>query len=113
MVVKHLGLIDTYASLFVPYLLNHLLVLYYLEQLRKIPLSLLEAARLEGAGEVCIFFKFIIPLKLRVLSSFLIVLFILHWNNWYPGVLFITHLESSRCRYSSGTFFSPTRDSKI
>jgi putative aldouronate transport system permease protein len=50
---------------------------------------LLEAARLEGLGELAILFRLMIPLKLRLLLSLLIVHFVLHWNNWYPGVLFI------------------------
>lgn len=89
MVVRHLGLIDTYGSLFVPYLLNFLLVLYCLEQFRKVPSSLLEAGRLEGLREPGILFRIIVPLKLRLLGSLLVVHFVLHWNNWYPGVLFI------------------------
>jgi putative aldouronate transport system permease protein len=89
MVVRHLGLVDTYGALFIPYLLNFLIALYCLEQFRKVPQSLLEAARLEGLGELSILFRLMIPLKLRLVFSLLIVHFVLHWNNWYPGVLFI------------------------
>jgi putative aldouronate transport system permease protein len=31
----------------------------------------------------------VVPLKRRFIGSLLIVQFVLHWNNWYPGVLFI------------------------
>jgi putative aldouronate transport system permease protein len=89
MVVRHLRLVDTYASLFVPYLLNFLLVLYCLEQFRQVPASLLEAGRLEGLRETGILVRIIVPLKIRLLVSLGIVHFVLHWNNWYPGVLYI------------------------
>jgi putative aldouronate transport system permease protein len=89
MVVRHLRLVDTYASLFGPYLLNFLLVLYCLEQFRKVPASLLEEGRLEGLREAGILVRIIVPLKFRLLVSLGIVHFVLHWNNWYPGVLYI------------------------
>ena len=89
MVARHLVLIDTYCALFIPYLLNFLIVLYCLEQFRKVPASLLEAGRLEGLREPGILIRIMLPIKLRLLGSLLIVHFALHWNNWYPGVLFI------------------------
>lgn len=89
LLVRYLGMVDSLAALFVPYLLHPLLVLYCLEQLRKIPPSLLEAGRLEGAGELTILARIIFPMKRRFIGSVLIVQFVLHWNNWYPGVLFI------------------------
>jgi ABC-type glycerol-3-phosphate transport system permease component len=89
MIVRYVGLIDTYGSLFVPYILNILIVLYALEQVRKIPGSYFEAARLEGAGEYRIFLCIVIPVKIRVFVTLYLVYFVLHWNNWYPGILFI------------------------
>jgi putative aldouronate transport system permease protein len=49
LLVRYLGMINSLAALFVPYLLNPLMVLFCTEQFRKIPPALLEAGRLEGA----------------------------------------------------------------
>ena len=89
MVVRYLGLVDTIWSLFVPYLMHYIMVFYCLEQLRKIPLSIIEAARLQGANDLAVFFRLVLPLKAGVFLSLLLIHFVLHWNNWYPGVLFI------------------------
>lgn len=89
MVVRHLGLVNSYAALFVPYLLQTLMVLYCLESLRKIPFSLVEAARMDGAGDLQVFARVVLPLRIRVFLALFLVHFVLHWNNWYAGVLFI------------------------
>src|SRR5690606_32517550 len=47
-----------------------------------IPHSLLEAADMEGAGEMQIFLKIVLPLSLPILSTVAIINFLNGWNNY-------------------------------
>jgi multiple sugar transport system permease protein len=48
--------------------------------MRRIPKSLIEAAKLDGAGEVKIFFKICVPLCKGAIASVALLLFIDYWN---------------------------------
>ena len=58
-----LDLIDTYIGMFIPYLTTTM-GLYLMKQFMEntIPNELLEAARIDGAGELSIFFRVVMPL---------------------------------------------------
>jgi multiple sugar transport system permease protein len=55
---------------------------------RGVPDSLLDSARMDGAKELYIYFKIVLPLIRPVLASLAIITFIGSWNN-YSGVLVI------------------------
>ena len=88
-VVRQLGLVDTYGALVVPYLWNHLALLYCIEELRRIPAPLLEGAALEGSGPLGTLWRVVLPVRIRLFAAVGVVQFVQHWNNWFAGVLFI------------------------
>ena len=57
--------------------------------LRKIDSEIIEAYKIDGAGYLVIFLEIILKLRRKLLIYLGIIFFIIHWNNWYPGLLFI------------------------
>lgn len=90
-----LHLIDSYAALIAPFLVdafNVFLMRGYIEQL---PEDLEEAARVDGASEWRIFFQVVLPLARPALAVVGINTFLVNWNNFlYP--LILTNSESMR-----------------
>jgi multiple sugar transport system permease protein len=80
--VGKLGLVDTYAALFLPYLAQPLGVFLMRQFMVDIPDSLLEAARIDGAGEVRIFTRIVLPLCGPPLATLAIMTFLASWNNF-------------------------------
>jgi multiple sugar transport system permease protein len=80
--VGKLGLVDTYAALFLPYLAQPLGVFLMRQYMVDIPDSLLEAARIDGAGEVRIFTRIVLPLCGPPLATLAIMTFLASWNNF-------------------------------
>lgn len=80
--VSKLGLLNTYASLFLPFLATPLGVFLMRQFIGSIPDSLLDAARLDGAGEARIFTKIIVPLCKAPLATLAILTFLSSWNNF-------------------------------
>ncbi len=52
--------------------------------------SLIEAAKLDGAGEYYIYFKIVLPLSLPILATIGLMVGIGYWNDWVNGLYYIT-----------------------
>jgi multiple sugar transport system permease protein len=59
--LQGLGLIDTLGALVVPFLASPLVVFLLLQALRRVPWEVVEAARLDGAGEATIVARVVAP----------------------------------------------------
>ena len=81
-VVAKLHLINTYAGLILPFLTSPLGVFLMRQFIRSIPDSLIEAARIDGAGEARIFARIVLPLCGPPLATLGILTFLASWNNF-------------------------------
>ncbi|MGI5899943.1 MAG: carbohydrate ABC transporter permease [Christensenellales bacterium] len=90
LIVKDMKLLDNIWVLVIPTLFST----YYIMVLRSyylgIPESLEEAARLDGAGDLRIFFSIIIPVTLPAMATIGTWTFFGHWNAWFDSMLYIT-----------------------
>jgi multiple sugar transport system permease protein len=80
--VSSLGLVDSYPALILPYLATPLGVFLMRQFMLDIPDSLLEAARIDGAGEFRIFARIVLPLCGPPLATLAILTFLTSWNNF-------------------------------
>lgn len=89
--VSNLGLTNTYAGLVLPFLAGPFGVFLMRQFLLSIPDDLIEAARVDGAGEWRIFFRVILPLCKPALATLGILTFLASWNNFlWPLVVATT-----------------------
>lgn len=77
-----LKLIDTYAGLLFPSVAVSMNLIIMVTFFKGFPDSLIEAARIDGAGEIMIFARIIMPLSKAVISTISIFAFIGSWNNY-------------------------------
>jgi putative aldouronate transport system permease protein len=86
---------NTVFGLIVPSLLmngfNIILVRTYF--VSNIPESILESAKLDGAGEWLVFFRIVLPLSLPILATVGLMSGLAYWNDWYNGLIYITRSE--------------------
>jgi multiple sugar transport system permease protein len=80
--ISKLGLVNTYASLFLPFLTGPLGVFLMRQFMLGIPDELIEAARLDGASELRIFARIVMPLCGAPLATLGILTFLGSWNNF-------------------------------
>ena len=80
--VSKLGLVNTLPGLFLPFLVTPLGVFLMRQFIMGIPDALLEAARIDGAKEVRIFFGIIMPLSGAPIATLSILTFLMSWNNF-------------------------------
>lgn len=55
-----------------------------------LPNSIIEAARIDGAGELHIFFKFVIPMSKPIFATIALFLALQYWNDFQTSLLYIT-----------------------
>jgi len=78
-----LGLLDTYAGLLLPGLTPAFGVfLFRQSMINAVPTTLLESARIDGAGEFRIFFTIVLPLVRPMIGAYLMITFLGAWNNF-------------------------------
>jgi multiple sugar transport system permease protein len=81
--IYHLGLLDTYAGLLLPMLSPAFGVFLFRQaMINSVPTELIESARLDGCGEIRIFFQLVLPLVRPMVGAFLILSFLATWNNF-------------------------------
>ena len=80
LVSKYLGLLDTRWAIILPGIFSPFAVFILTKSMRRVPKSLLEAARLDGASEWKVFTRICIPSVKGAMFSVIILIFIDYWN---------------------------------
>ncbi len=81
--IYRLGLLNTFTGLILPGTATAFGVfLFRQSMLNTVPTDLLEAARIDGCGEIRMFFEIILPVIRPTLGAFLLITFLGSWNNF-------------------------------
>ncbi|MFF8958262.1 carbohydrate ABC transporter permease [Streptomyces sp. NPDC014894] len=80
--MSKMRLIDSYAGLVLPFAAGAFGVFLMRQFMLSVPDELLEAARLDGAGEWYIFWRIVMPLVKPALATLAILTFLQSWNNF-------------------------------
>ena len=91
LMVKYLGLKDSYLSLLLPPLLSVFNIIIMKSYMSGIPQALTESAKIDGAGDFTIFMKVILPLVKPALATIGMFIALGYWNDWYNSMLFINN----------------------
>jgi ABC-type glycerol-3-phosphate transport system permease component len=85
-----LGLLDSYLGLLLPGITPAFGVfLFRQSMMNAVPATLLESARIDGAGEFRIFFTIVLPLVRPMIGAYLMITFLGAWNNFIgPQIIF-------------------------
>ena len=89
LLIRSLGLMNTFAVLFLPSAVNTWNFLVIKSFFAQLPAELEESARMDGASDIRVFFRIVLPLSLPVLATFTLFYAVFYWNTWWPTTLFI------------------------
>ena len=92
LVIKDLGLINSIFSMILPVGLNISFLLLLTKAFRKIPKSVIESAKMDGANDLQILFKFFIPMAMPMISAIAMYYAVERWNEWYLGMLYMNKM---------------------
>ena len=90
-IMLQLGWVDGYAALIVPYLVTGFGVFLMRQQMTGFPNDLIDAARIDGSGELGVFFRVVLPNMKAACAALGIVTFMSQWGNFlWPLVVIST-----------------------
>lgn len=89
-VIMSLGLLDTYWSLILPVAIINFNLIVMRTSFSALPESLVESAKLDGAGHFRILFTIIMPLSKAIIAVMVLYYSVFHWNSWFHAMLFIS-----------------------
>ena len=90
LLVDDLGWLNTYWAYIVPALPKAFIVFFLTQYLTSIPDELVEAARIDGASELTIYYRIILPLLKPALIAMMIFTAIGEWNNFLWPLIITT-----------------------
>ncbi|TDL80888.1 carbohydrate ABC transporter permease [Peribacillus frigoritolerans] len=90
LVVKDLGLLDSYLSLILYKAINVYYLFIMMRFFEDVPESILEAARIDGAGHLNIFFRIMLPLSKPALATLGLFYAVFHWNEFFRASIYLT-----------------------
>jgi multiple sugar transport system permease protein len=92
LMLKEMGLVNTYAGALVPWLASVLGIFLVRQYALTIPDELLEAARIDGAGELRIFTVVVLPLLKPIVVTLAVLTFLGAWNDFmWPLIVLTDH----------------------
>lgn len=93
LLLKSLGLVNTYAGVLVPYIATIYAVFLVRQFMVSIPDDLLAAARIDGASEWRIYWSIVLPVARPVLATLAIFTFMSAWNDFMWPLIILSDAD--------------------
>ncbi|WP_426450220.1 carbohydrate ABC transporter permease [Paenibacillus sp. S-38] len=89
LVVKEMGLIDTYASLIIPGAINAFNLIIMRNFFQNLPDGLEESAKIDGCSDWGILFRIVIPLSMAAIATISLFYAVTYWNTYQQAILYL------------------------
>jgi multiple sugar transport system permease protein len=88
LILQHMKLVNTIIGMAIPTLVSGFSIFLFRQFMATIPNEILEAGKLDGAGEWRIFIKIVMPMSIPILAVQAVLTFISGWNSFlWPLIL--------------------------
>lgn len=89
LMTQYLHLKNSLMALIIPLMLNPFNIMIMKGYLDKISIEIIESAKIDGSGELRIFFRIVLPLSTPALATLGLFISFAYWNDWFNALLFI------------------------
>jgi putative aldouronate transport system permease protein len=90
---KYYGLQNNIFALFIPYGMNVFFMFILRNNFKAIPYELIEASKIDGASNACIFFRVALPLAKVGIVTIVLFTSLQYWNDFHLSLYLITKTE--------------------
>jgi putative aldouronate transport system permease protein len=94
-ILKQLNLLNNFLVYVVPGMLNIFYMLVSISFIQALPPELEDAAKVDGAGDIRVFLRVVLPLSMPLLATIAIFTSVGHWNSWYDSAFFVTSKDKA------------------
>jgi putative aldouronate transport system permease protein len=89
LLVKSLGMVNTVWAMVLPAAISTWNLLIMRTAFSSIPDSLEESAKIDGAGDLTILFRIVLPLSMPVIAVMILYYGVAHWNSWFNALIYL------------------------
>ncbi len=89
LLVKNLGMLNTVWAILLPGAINVWNIILARTFFKGIPNELYEAARVDGASDLLIFFKLVLPLSKPIIFVLALYAFVGQWNSYFDAMIYL------------------------
>lgn len=107
LLIRQLGLYDTYWAMIVPGLVSTWAIFMYANFFKSVPRELIEAARIDGAGELRIIFRIMVPMARSITTIVFLFLFMERWVELLWDMIVIRDPAKQTLNVLLATMFGP------
>lgn len=112
LVVRDLGLLDSYWALILPLAINPFYLLIVKSFFQELPEALEEAARIDGCNEFAVFWRIVLPLSKPVIATFSLFYAVGIWNDYMSPLLYIDDARKWTLQILVRQLTAPNADSE-
>ncbi|MBQ9264346.1 MAG: carbohydrate ABC transporter permease [Clostridia bacterium] len=98
-VIRDLGLINHFLVYIIPFMLNAYYVLFTRTFIEQIPEELRESAQIDGANELVVYIRVILPLSLPIIATLVLFTAVDQWNSWFDTYIYTKATDLTTLQY--------------
>lgn len=87
--VRSYGLYDSIWALVLPTAMSAMNMIIMRTAFQQIPESMEESAKLDGASDLTILIRIVIPLSMSTIAVMILFYAVGHWNSWFPAMIYL------------------------
>ncbi|OAS17439.1 ABC transporter permease [Paenibacillus oryzisoli] len=88
LLVKNLGLLNTLWALVLPGAVSAFNMIVMRNFFEGIPTEIIESARIDGASEMRVLMRIVLPLSVPVMAVMALWVGVAHWNHWFDALIY-------------------------
>lgn len=89
LVVSGMGLLDSYWAILLPGAISTYNMIVMRTSFETLPISLEESALIDGANELTVLVRIVLPLSAPVVAVMLLFYGVGHWNSWFSAMIYL------------------------
>ena len=93
LLIRDLHMLDSFLVYIIPALFSFFDLIIFMTFFREIPDGLEEAAKIDGANDLSIFVRVIIPVSMPVIATIALFHGVYQWNDYFTGMLYINNTD--------------------
>ncbi|MDD6143789.1 MAG: carbohydrate ABC transporter permease [bacterium] len=89
LLIKDIGLYDTIGAMVFPTMINTWYLIIMKNYFTGLPEALEESARIDGANDITILLRIILPISMPIIATFTLFYGVDRWNEWWNAMMYI------------------------
>lgn len=93
LLIRNIGLYNSFWALVLPHMINVFNLIIVRNFFIGIPESIEEAAIIDGANDIVVFIRIILPISLPIIATLVVWVSVFFWNEWFEALIYISDVK--------------------